>query len=436
MSMKLTLAGFGSLFALFTISCGDECDPNTENRDGVCIARAESTCSEGTQLVAGACIASAEACADGTAFSNGRCEPLTRGCAAGTSFDAARLECISNRQIVCGPGTFQRGTECVRNADGSALDSTVAVEGFGDIALRAPLADGTGPLIVLFHGIYGGVSHRSYRELASVLDDLGARVFLLDLPGTGESDKREFVAGEPVGVRTQYTSALVAEFFERFVRDVVSEPAILVAESSSTMSLLDAATRLGPLAADLILFSPTGVNVQSSPPTAQQNAFYDALVSDDSGLREFYVNGLLSDANIEAIVRPGFVDQSLVTESLFDEYRLGRGVLDQRWISVAFSASQIFSSFSEVRTGVTQPVLMVFGDEDRGVVAGAGPGDGTLLLAEPDREADFRAIEPNYDYLTLPRLGQIFWKEQPELVAELILSRNREVAEEFSAASP
>ncbi|MEO1173172.1 MAG: hypothetical protein AAFX94_14155, partial [Myxococcota bacterium] len=172
MSMKLTLAGFGSLFALFTISCGDECDPNTENRDGVCIARAESTCSEGTQLVAGACIASAEACADGTAFSNGRCEPLTRGCAAGTSFDAARLECISNRQIVCGPGTFQRGTECVRNADGSALDSTVAVEGFGDIALRAPLADGTGPLIVLFHGIYGGVSHRSHRlarhELALV----------------------------------------------------------------------------------------------------------------------------------------------------------------------------------------------------------------------------------------------------------------------------
>ncbi|MEO0460141.1 MAG: alpha/beta fold hydrolase [Myxococcota bacterium] len=431
MSWRVVLAGVCLLVSSSFVGCGEECGPETVDEDGVCRARDRSVCGESTQLVNGACVASSSACSAGTSFSAGRCEADTRGCAEGTTLDTATLECVSNRQIVCGPGTFQSGSECLRNSDTSALDQAVFVRGFGETAIRAPLADHTGPLIVLFPGIYGGVSHRSYRELATVLDDLGARVFLLDLPGTGESDKREFVDGEPIGVRTLYTSELVADFFERFVRDVVSEPAILVAESSSTMSLLRASRGLGELASDVILFSPTGVNVQSAPPTAEQTAFYQRLVSDDAALRDFYINALLSDPNIEAIVRPGFVDQSLVTETLFDEYRLGRGVIDQRWVSLSFSSAQIFSAFDEVRVGVTRPVLMIFGREDRGVVTGAGPGEGNLLLSEPDREADFRALEPGFEYLTLPRLAQIFWKEQPELMAELILSRNRVVDSEF-----
>ncbi|MEL6761234.1 MAG: alpha/beta fold hydrolase, partial [Myxococcota bacterium] len=198
MSWRVVLAGVCLLVSSGIVGCGEECGPETVDEDGVCRARDRSS-----------------------------------------------------RQIVCGPGTFPSGSECLRNSDTSALDQAVFVGGFGEIAIRAPLADNTGPLIVLFPGIYGGVSHRSYRELATVLDDLGARVFLLDLPGTGESDKREFVDGEPIGVRTLYTSELVADFFERFVRDVVSEPAILVAESSSTMSLLRASRELGELASDV-----------------------------------------------------------------------------------------------------------------------------------------------------------------------------------------
>ena len=43
----------------------------------------------------------------------------------------------------------------------SKLDKRINLPDFGKIAYRAPKPGNRGPLLVLFHGIYGGASHRT-----------------------------------------------------------------------------------------------------------------------------------------------------------------------------------------------------------------------------------------------------------------------------------
>ena len=314
------------------------------------------------------------------------------------------------------------------NITRSRLTHIAHLPSFGRIAFRPPRRKTAGPVVFLIHGVYGGASHLSYRELLRVLDRRGAQVYIADLPGVGQSDKREFVRGKPIGIRKTYSTYLLSDFVDEFVRLVIKKPVVLVAESSSTMATLESTRRLGELVRDTVLLSPTGVSVQSLPPTAPQNEFYQALLANEPALDEFYQGGLLSDSNIRQIVQPGYFDQAVFRDRLLDEYRLGRTVENQKWISVAFSAGQIFGDFRSIVRGLEESrVLMIFGRNDKGVPAGAGPGDGTILLGEPDRERDFFEINDGFEYLTFDRLGQLFWKEQPRLVAETILSRNRRV---------
>lgn len=286
----------------------------------------------------------------------------------------------------------------------SRLDSVAEVSGFGNIAYREPLRNNEGPTVVLFPGIYGGTSHLTWRELLPRLDTLGFRVFVMDLPGTGASDKPE----------RDYAPEDVERFVVNFTREVVGEPAILVGQATVTMFVLNAAKELGRLNQGVVLTSPVGVNVLAQGPTPREQAFFDQVRNNRAFGLQFY-RQLLDPATLGRFVENGFYDRALVTETFLAEYALQRENVEQRWISFNFIGGQLFRPFTEAAAGVDFPVLMVFGADDVGV-----DGDGDGANRGPDRQGDFEALRPDFSYVTFPRAAGLVWKEKPgELAVEI-----------------
>ncbi|MEC7277636.1 MAG: alpha/beta fold hydrolase [Bdellovibrionota bacterium] len=167
----------------------------------------------------------------------------------------------------------------------SLLDSTATVSGFGEIRYRAPLTPSIPPQgntierpIVLFHGIYGGVSHRTWRNLLPLLDAAGKRVYLMDLPGVGESDSP----------KRPYSIEDFDLFVERFLEEVVKERANIISESILSNSVLNVAANRPELVRRVITINPSGVYFLNEGPSAREQALYDRLYNDDEAATLFY----------------------------------------------------------------------------------------------------------------------------------------------------
>ncbi|HEY3331070.1 MAG TPA: alpha/beta fold hydrolase [Capsulimonadaceae bacterium] len=104
------------------------------------------------------------------------------------------------------------------------------------------------PPIVLLHGVYAGASVYEWRKN---FDALGEHftVYALDWLGFGLSDKPKI----------QYTGALYVEMLLDFLREVVGEPAAVVASSLGAAYAIDAAAKSPHLVSDLVLIEPTGL---------------------------------------------------------------------------------------------------------------------------------------------------------------------------------
>lgn len=281
----------------------------------------------------------------------------------------------------------------------SLLDSTVSITEFGNIRYRAPLENTVGQPIVLFHGIYGGASHRTYRQLLPILDEANVPVYILDLPGVGESDKP----------RRRYQIEDLDAFIEIFLDEVVGERATVVTESLAGTSALKVSSIRPDLIRRLILLSPVGINSLNEPPTEREQRLFDRLWSDDQGLIAFYQN-LLNDNSLRFFLNFSFSDTTLVNESLLDDFRVMRPNIDQRFITLHFVAGQFYRTFKESSENVFIPVLGLFGEDYE-----------FFQDTPPSTADDFRAIRPQFDYIEIPNSGSSVQREQPEEVAREIL---------------
>jgi pimeloyl-ACP methyl ester carboxylesterase len=282
---------------------------------------------------------------------------------------------------------------------GSLLNADAKVTGFGNIRFRAPLQGTTGSPIVLIHGIYGGASHRTFRKLLPLLDQAGARVFILDLPGAGESDKP----------RRFYTIEDLDLFVENFLAEVVKERATVVTESLAGTAALKVSSLRPDLIRRLVLVNPTGVNSLATAPSQRETRLFDRLSNDDAALLAFYDN-LLNDNSLRFFLKFGFFDDSLVDEALLDDFRVMKPNVDQRFISLSFVSGRIYRSFEESSQNVFVPVLALFGAEYE-----------NFQETKPSTAADFRAIRPQFDYVEISKSGSSVQREKPEEVAREIL---------------
>src|SRR3712207_5067033 len=100
-----------------------------------------------------------------------------------------------------------------------------------------------GPTVVLVHGLGG--SHLNWDLLAPLLTS-HARVLALDLPGFGRSEPGDRRASVPANVLV----------LDRFLREVVGGPAVLVGNSMGGMISLFASARSPQRVAGTVLLDP------------------------------------------------------------------------------------------------------------------------------------------------------------------------------------
>lgn len=282
----------------------------------------------------------------------------------------------------------------------SKLDQKTQVAGFGEISFRAPLPGNEGPVVALFHGVYGGASHRAFRELLPLLDQAGARVYVMDLPGVGESESP----------RRIYTIDDLDRFVVGFLDTVVKQPATVVAESLLTLSALEASKTRPDLFRRVVLLSPVGVNQLSEPPSPRERALFERIYNDEAAGLSFY-NNLLGRNSLEFFLKKAYYDDSLVDETRLRESELAKETPEQRWITFSFVGGQFYRPFAQSSQGVFLPVLAIFGKNAESV------GFDNRV----DREEDLAAIRPDFQYVSLDSCGQAVQREKPSEVAQLIL---------------
>lgn len=285
-------------------------------------------------------------------------------------------------------------------ASNSLLDSSVNVSEFGNIRYRAPINQTVGKLpIVLFHGIYGGASHRTWRQLLPLLDAAGERVYILDLPGAGESDKP----------KRAYSISDFDKFVEIFLTEVVKERATVVSESILSNSVLKVSATRPDLIRRVITINPSGIYSLIDGPSTREQALYNRLFNDDNAAIGFYQN-LLNPNSIRYFLQFSFYNDALIDNNLIADFVALRDNVEQRFLTLSFVGGQLYRSFEESSDGVFVPVLMLFGKEYEAFQ------DNKIATAQ-----DFLNIRPYFEAFEIENSGSSVQREKPEVVANKII---------------
>ncbi len=282
----------------------------------------------------------------------------------------------------------------------SLLDRTAQIEGFGAIKFRAPIVKSDAFPILLVHGVYGGASHRTFRQILPLLDQANQNVYILDLPGVGDSEKS----------KRPYKIEDLDLFLERFIATVVKERTTVVAESLMTASALKVSSLRPDLIRRLILLNPSGVSSLDSPPSGREQQLYDRLFNDEVASTQFYQN-LLVDNSLKYFLRFGFYDDSLVNESLLNDFRVMRENIDQKYLTLSFVGGQLYRPFKDSSENSFVPTLLIFGKEYENF------GDNKASTA-----SDFKAIRPDFEYLEIEKSGSSVQREKPVETTQAILN--------------
>lgn len=286
----------------------------------------------------------------------------------------------------------------------SLLNETVQVSGFGDVRIRRPLSGNAGFPVLLIHGVYGGASHRTFKELLPHLDQAGLPVYIVDLPGAGESNK----------AKRPYKIEDFDLFIEKFISEVIQTRTTVVAESLLSASALKASSTHPELIRRLILLSPTGLNSLNKPPTDREQKLYDRLYSDEVASDAFYQN-LLVENSLNYFLKFAFFDDSFVNDNLLNDYRAMRTNTLQKYLTLSFVGGQLYRPFEESAKNVFIPVLNIFGKNYEAFA------DGQISTADM-----FKNVRPDFEYMEIENCGSSVQREKPAEVAKAIIEFNIE----------
>jgi pimeloyl-ACP methyl ester carboxylesterase len=262
-----------------------------------------------------------------------------------------------------------------------------------------------GPAVVLVHGLGG--SHLNWDLLAPLLNDR-ARVWAIDLPGFGRS--------EPGG-RTASVSANAA-VLQRFLSEVVAEPAILVGNSMGGMLSVLATGEHPEAVTGLVLLDPAvpGPRRALDPMVALMFAIYAVPFVGERFLRMrrtktselARVREMLSLCGVDPETVPPEVIERSVT--LLQEREDVEG-MDRAFLGAARSLLRLLVDprrYRKAMASIRVPVLLVHGDRDRLVPVAAA--------------RDIARRHPTWRYVELAGVGHVPQLQVPERVAKDVLA--------------
>jgi pimeloyl-ACP methyl ester carboxylesterase len=263
----------------------------------------------------------------------------------------------------------------------------------------------SGPAVVLVHGLGG--SHLNWDLFAPLLNGR-ARVWAIDLPGFGRS--------EPDG-RTASVSANAA-VLQRFLAEVVTEPAILVGNSMGGMLSILAAGERPDAVTGLVLLDPAipGPRRALDPLVALMFAIYAVPFLGERFLRTrrnkttelARVREMLSLCGVDPeSVPPAVIERSV---TLLQERKDVDG-MDRAFLGAARSLLRLLVDprrYRKAMASIRVPVLLVHGDRDRLVPVAAA--------------RDISRRHPTWRYVELAGVGHVPQLQVPDRLAKDVLS--------------
>jgi pimeloyl-ACP methyl ester carboxylesterase len=208
---------------------------------------------------------------------------------------------------------------------------------------------GEGQPLVLVHGIGAGESSYEWRHNFEALAE-HFKVYALDLPGFGKSSRRD------IG----YTADLYVAALVDFLRDVVQQPAYIVASSLSGAYAVKLAFLRPELVSKLVLICPTGLNQLCSRLPLWSQLAYGTFSLPAIG-KSIY-NGIASYGYIEAYMRENlYVDPTRVTPALVEHYYQSAHQAGGQYALRSFIAGLLNCDIRAVYPQIKQPILVTWG---------------------------------------------------------------------------
>ena len=213
---------------------------------------------------------------------------------------------------------------------------------------------GSGPPLLLVHGIGAGCSSHEWRSVIEPLADRHT-VYALDLPGFGKSDKPDLA----------YTPELYLGWLDSFCREVLGVgggrgEADVIATSLSAALIIGLSQRDPSLFHRLVLVAPTGFEALSRATGAAGSAAYAALKTPVLGTSVY--NAIASrPAMKEYLTRRIYHDPAHVTPELVAQFHTAAHQPGGERVLPAFASGKLNFDVSELFPGVVDLPLLVWG---------------------------------------------------------------------------
>ncbi len=209
---------------------------------------------------------------------------------------------------------------------------------------------GTGPPLLLLHGIYATACGYEMRRLFAPLT-AQYRVYCPDLIGFGLSDRPAI----------EYTPAIFMQMIRDFVQDVVGRSCIVVASSLTAAYVIQLAFDHPGLFRRLVLALPTGLEqLEDRTPSAKKTAATALFTSPVIG--EAVFNALVSKPSLRYYLeKQSYYDRNAVTDDMIAYYHAAGHQKNARFAPAAFVGQQLNWPVRHAFANLTQPVMVVWG---------------------------------------------------------------------------
>jgi phosphomannomutase len=209
---------------------------------------------------------------------------------------------------------------------------------------------GSGPLVLLVHGIDSGASSFEYRKLAPLLAR-AHRVVAFDLVGCGLSELPDL----------EYTPELFVELIVDAIGEFSDGPTTLVGSGLGGAFAVRAAARVPERVERLVLIAPVGLSgVLDGDATARGRALTMLLRSPIAGESAF--NALASKAALRRHLRRDVYAGAEVTPDIVDHYYSVTHQLGARYVPAALMGGMLNCNVARDLPFVEAPVLVLWGE--------------------------------------------------------------------------
>jgi pimeloyl-ACP methyl ester carboxylesterase len=211
---------------------------------------------------------------------------------------------------------------------------------------------GSGPPVLLVHSIHAAGWSYEWKDNVETLARQHT-VYALDLLGFGRSSRPSI----------RYSARLYLSLISEFVEEVVGGPCALVASSLTAAYAIVLGARDPARFPAIVVVEPTGLVRLSDNAGAPGDVA--RLGIDSPVLGTAFFNGLVSRNSLRSFLKLIYHDNALVTDEMVDAYYAASHQPGAKHAPAAFVAQQLNIDVRHAVRRLTQPALLVWGEQAR-----------------------------------------------------------------------